>query len=76
MPERAELSSLDNSAHVRSSRIIEFRIAAIQAMADLCGRVEHAKGTSGSQKVSKVKTVHFKNTADREKVHRSNNFPE
>ena len=49
MLERAELASLVSSVDMRSPDILESRVAAIQAMADLCGRGEPPKGSSGKR---------------------------
>lgn len=46
MPERAELASLATSIDMRSPDMLDTRIAAVQALADLCNRVDAAKGTS------------------------------
>ena len=46
MPERAELPSLVSSVDMRSPDMLGSRIAAIQAMTNLCGRVEPAKRSS------------------------------
>ena len=46
MPERAELASLATSVDIRSPELLDSRIAAVQAMADLCGRAEAAKRSS------------------------------
>lgn len=46
MPERAELASLVASVDIRSPDMLDSRIAAVQAMADLCGRAEAAKRSS------------------------------
>ena len=43
MPERAELASLDNSVDMRSPDMRDSRIAAIQALTSLCGRVEPSR---------------------------------
>ena len=45
MPERAELASLADTSDIRCAEMLEARIAAVQAMADLCSRVEPAKGS-------------------------------
>ena len=46
MPERAELVSVAGSADMKSPNMLESRIAAVQAMADLCRRVEPVKRSS------------------------------
>ena len=48
MPERAELAGLVDSGDMRSPHMLESRIAAVQAVADLCSRVERPK-RSGSK---------------------------
>ena len=75
MPERAELASLVSSVDMRSPDMLDFRIAAIQAMADLCGRVEPPKRSSCKRGAIKRKDLSLGDTVDHVEVAETDLFP-
>ena len=46
MSERTELANLFSSVDMRSPDVLDFRVAAVQALAEFCGRAEAAKRSS------------------------------
>ena len=70
MLERAELASLTTSRDIRSPKMLDSRIVAVQTMADLCGRAEAAKrsstkrGTISQEAVSRGRTADIAELAD------------
>ena len=68
MPERAELASLVSSVDIRSPDMLDSRIAAVQAMADLCGRAEAAKGCSIKREAMKQEWLSQGGSVDRAEV--------
>ena len=75
MPERAELASLVSSVDMRSPDMLESRIAAIQAMADLCGRGEPPKGFSGKRGAIKSEHLSLGDTVHHAEVGVADPFP-
>ena len=75
MPERAELASLVSSVDMRSPDMLDSRIAAIQAMADLCGRVEPPKRSSCKRGAIKRKDLSLEDTVDHVEVAETDLFP-
>jgi hypothetical protein len=55
--------------------MLESRIAAIQAMADLCGRVEPPKGSSGKRGAIKSEDLSLRDTVDHAEVAEADLFP-
>ena len=75
MLERVELASLVSSVDMRSHDMLDFRIAAIQAMADLCGRVETAQRSSGKRGATRKEDVSLRDIMDHAEVAEADLFP-
>ena len=75
MLERAELASLVTLVDIRSPGMRDSRIAAIQAMADLCSRVEPSQRSSGRRGVMKREDLYLGNAVDDVEVAEANLFP-
>ena len=75
MPERAELASLVTSVDMRSPDLLDSRIAAVQAMADLCGRVEAAERSSIKREAINQEGLSQGGALDPAEVAEANTFP-
>ena len=75
MLERVELASLVTSINIRSPDILDSRIAAVQAMADLCGRAEAAKRSSIKREAMKQAYLSRGCAVDHAEVAKAETFP-
>ena len=75
MPERAELASLVTSVDMRSPDMLDSRIAAVQAMANLCSRAEAAKGSSIKREAMKQECLSWGGAVDHAEVAEADTFP-
>ena len=75
MPERAELASLVSHVDLRSPEMLDSRIAAIQAMADLCGRVEATQRSSIKREALKQEGLSQEGAMDYAEAAEADAFP-
>ena len=75
MPERAELATLEASVDMRSPDMLDSRVAAVQVMADLCGRVEAAQRSSIKREAVKQEGLSQGGAMDHAEVAEADAFP-
>jgi hypothetical protein len=75
MPERAELASLEPSVDMRSPDMLDSRVAAVQAMTDLCGRTEVAERSSIKREAIKQQCLSQGGVVDPAEVVEADAFP-
>ena len=75
MPEHAELATLETSVDMRSPDMLDSRVAAVQAMAELCARVEEATRSSLKREAIKQEGLSEGDAVDPAEVAEANTFP-